>query len=236
MTDDTIFRIYSMTKPVVCVALMTLLEEGRIRLTDPVAAYLPAFGAVQVLAEDGSVAELVRPMKVRDLLTHTSGLTNELQPTPVAGLYREAEIHHDATGSLETMIGVVASMPLAFQPGTRWQYSVGIDVVARLIEVLDWKPLSESLLARVFAPLGMHDTAFALRLRRSIGLPRCTGFRMSLPAACPGEPLVRQSRPVFTSGSTCPTRTRSIPWEVLGGEASGCTRRPATTCDSRRCS
>lgn len=118
MTDDTIFRIYSMTKPIVCVALMTLFEEGRIRLTDPVSAYLPAFAGVEVLAEDGGMADLVRPITVRDLLTHTTGLTNELQPTPVAGLYREAGIHFDSTRSLEAMIDVVAAMPIAFQPGT----------------------------------------------------------------------------------------------------------------------
>lgn len=82
MTQDTIFRIYSMTKPIVCVALMTLFEEGRIRLTDPVSRYLPAFGAIKVMADDGTLAGLTRPVTVRDLLTHTSGLTNETPADP----------------------------------------------------------------------------------------------------------------------------------------------------------
>ena len=81
MTDDTIVRIYSMTKPIACVAVMSLVEEAKLRLTDPVSAYLPAFGSLRVMTDDGALHDLRRPVTVHDLLTHTSGLTNEVQPT-----------------------------------------------------------------------------------------------------------------------------------------------------------
>src|SRR4249919_4335582 len=124
MTDDTIFRIYSMTKPIVSTALMILFEEGRFRLTDPVAKYIPAFGATKVLADDGSLVDPVRPMFVRDLLTHTSGLTYDfMQDSPVGDMYREARLMNDPTRSLESVIAELARLPLAFQPGARWHYS-----------------------------------------------------------------------------------------------------------------
>ena len=177
MTDDTIFRIYSMTKPIVCVAVMALLEEGKIRLTNPVSDYLPAFAAGKVLGDDGILADPVRPVTVRDLLTHTSGLTNELQPNQVAALYREARLHHDATRSLASFVDEAARMPLAFQPGTRWHYGAGIDVAARLVEVIADQPFDQFLNERVLEPLGMTDTGFGVaaakldRLAAMYGLP-----------------------------------------------------------------
>ncbi len=149
MTEDTIFRIYSMTKPIASVALMTLFEEGKIRLTDPVARYLPAFSALKVMGEDGRLVDLISPVTVRDLLTHTSGLTHELQPTPVAAIYREAHLHHDSTRPLTSFVDVLAEMPLAFQPGTRWHYGVGIDVAARIVEVISERPFGRFLDERV---------------------------------------------------------------------------------------
>ncbi|MFN0029055.1 MAG: serine hydrolase domain-containing protein [Acidimicrobiales bacterium] len=178
MTGDTIFRIYSMTKPVVSTALMMLFEEGRFRLTDPVAKYLPAFGAVKVLQEDGSLVEPLRPMQVRDLLTHTSGLTYDfLQDFAVADRYREARLMNDPTRTLGQVITDLAALPLAFQPGSRWHYSVGIDVAAHLIEVIADEPLGAFLQRRMFGPLGMVDTAFGVpadqlgRLSAMYGLP-----------------------------------------------------------------
>ena len=133
MTADTIFRIYSMTKPIVSTALMMLHEEGRFQLEHPVAQYLPAFGSTKVMSDDGALVDQLRPMQIRDLLTHTSGLTYDFMvDNPVAQLYRDARIMHDATRSLEAVIDRLAALPLAFQPGTRWHYSVGIDVAARL--------------------------------------------------------------------------------------------------------
>ncbi len=178
MTPDTIFRVYSMTKPIVSTALMLLFEEGRFRLTDPVAKYIPAFGATKVMAADGSLVDPVRPMLVRDLLTHTSGLTYDfMEDSPVGDLYRDARLMNDPTRSLETLIDDLAALPLAFQPGERWHYSLGIDVAARLVEVIADQPLGPFLEERMFAPLGMTDTAFGVpaakldRVAAMYGLP-----------------------------------------------------------------
>ncbi len=182
MTDDTIFRIYSMTKPVVATALMMLVEERGIRLTDPVAAFIPAFGATQVYDEDGSVVAPVRPMDLRDILTHTSGLTYDfMEGSPADVRYREARIMNDAGRTLEELADAVAGIPLAFQPGTRWHYSVGTDIAARVIEVVSGRPLGEFLRERLFDPLGMVDTGFAVpddqlgRLSAMYGLPDLMG-------------------------------------------------------------
>jgi CubicO group peptidase (beta-lactamase class C family) len=162
MAADTIFRLYSMTKPIVCTALMTFLEEGRIRLVDPVAAYLPAFRGVKVLGADGTLVDPVRPIFVADLMAHTSGLTYHfLEDSPVSRMYKKAKLF-DAKASLREAIDDLAQFPLAFQPGSRWQYSVGIDVAARLVEVISGQPLAEALRGRLFEPLGMIDTAFAV--------------------------------------------------------------------------
>jgi CubicO group peptidase (beta-lactamase class C family) len=177
MASDTIFRIYSMTKPVVAAGVMSLVDDGRLALTDAVARYLPAFGRVRVLAADGALEDVARPITVRDLLTHTCGLTNELQDTPVAARYRQARLHHDASRSLADLIDVVAELPLAFQPGATWHYGMGLDVAARLIEVVADQPLGAFLADRIFGPLGMPDTAFEVpaaerdRLATMYGLP-----------------------------------------------------------------
>jgi CubicO group peptidase (beta-lactamase class C family) len=162
MTTDTIFRLYSMTKPIICTALMTLLEEGRFRLIDPLAKYIPAFGAVKVLDADESLVAPVRPILVRDLMTHMSGLSYHfVEEAGVGKMYTEAKLlgaHH----TLEAAIDDLARFPLAFQPGSRWRYSVGIDVAARVIEVISGRPLGVFLRERLFEPLGMDDTAFGV--------------------------------------------------------------------------
>lgn len=182
MTDDTIFRIYSMTKPIVATALMLLHEEAAFQLEHPLANHLPAFGAVQVLEADGSLAPPARPIEIRDLLTHTSGLTYDfMADNPVAARYRQAAIMHDASRSLEACIDALAELPLAFHPGSRWHYSVGIDVAARLVEVLSGQPLGVFLRDRIFGPLGMDDTGFGVpdasldRLAAMYGLPDLVG-------------------------------------------------------------
>jgi CubicO group peptidase (beta-lactamase class C family) len=162
MTADTIFRLYSMTKPIVCVALMTLLEEGRVRLIDPLAKTIPAFGKVKVLEPDGSLAAPIRPILVRDLMTHMSGLSYHfVEEAGVGKMYLEAKLL-DAQSSLEAAIEDLARFPLAFQPGSRWRYSVGIDVAARVIEVISGRPLGDFLRERLYEPLGMTDTAFGV--------------------------------------------------------------------------
>jgi CubicO group peptidase (beta-lactamase class C family) len=163
MAADTIFRIYSMTKPVVCTAFMTLYEEGRFHLFDPVAKFLPAFGKVKVYAGDGkSLADLVRPILIRDLFTHTAGLTYSfLEDTPVSAMYHEAGLSN-ADRSLQHIIGELARLPLAYQPGSRWHYSMSIDVLGHLVEVISGEPLQDFLRKRIFSPLGMSDTGFSV--------------------------------------------------------------------------
>jgi CubicO group peptidase (beta-lactamase class C family) len=165
LAPDTIYRIYSMTKPIICTAFMTLFEAGRFQLSDPLAKFLPAFGQVRVRTQTAAGAqevELARPITLRDLLTHTAGLTyGFLEASPVAELYRQAGMM-EAGGTLEALISKLARLPLAYQPGTHWHYSVAIDVIAHLIEVISGRPLQEFLRERVFAPLGMVDTAFSV--------------------------------------------------------------------------
>ena len=181
MTANTIFRIYSMTKPIVCVALMTLLEEGRFRLIDPVAKYIPAFGAVKVLEADGSRVPPFRPVMIRDLMTHMSGLSYHfVENSPLRKTYGEAKLL-EAQCSLQAGVEDLATFPLAFQPGSRWRYSVGIDVAARVIEVISGRPLGAFLRERLFEPLGMADTAFGVppekrnRLAAMYGRPDLIG-------------------------------------------------------------
>lgn len=191
MSEDTIFRIYSMTKPVICTALMTLYEEGRFQLIDPVAKFIPAFGAARVLGADGELTDLnpLRPMQVRDLMAHTCGLTYDfLEDSPVGELYRQARLMNDSTRSLEALIGELARLPLAFQPGERWHYGLGIDVAAHLIELISGRPLGAFLKERLFDPLGMTDTAFGVpsaklpRLAAMYGLPDLLGQGMTFSA------------------------------------------------------
>jgi len=182
MSDDTIFRIYSMTKPIICVALMTLYEQGKFHLTDPVAKFIPTFENLKVLAcyETGESKEvdLARPPTVRSLLTHTSGLSYDfLEDSPVAELYRQTGISNNADRTLEELVHELSRMPLAFQPESRWHYSLGIDVAARLIEIISGQPLEQFLKEHIFDPLGMVDTGFSVaaeeqyRIATMYGLP-----------------------------------------------------------------
>ena len=186
LTSDTVFRIYSMTKPIVSTAVMLLHEEGRFQLEQPVAQYLPAFGSTKVLTAEGELVDQARPMQIRDLLTHTSGLTYDfMADNPVAQMYRDARIMNDATRRLDVLVDELATIPLAFQPGTRWHYSVGIDVAARLIELLSGQALGDFLQERIFDPLGMADTGFGVpddqlgRVSAMYGLPDLVGENYS---------------------------------------------------------
>jgi CubicO group peptidase (beta-lactamase class C family) len=163
MQLDTIFRLHSMTKPITCVGLMMLYEKGYFQLFDPVSKFIPAFKNLRVYAgEDESGLKLVgpeRPVTIRDLLTHTSGLTYHfLEYGPVEKMYREA--HVSSQKPLAEFINDLLKLPLAFQPGTRWRYSFSHDVVAYLIEILSGQPLDMYLREALFEPLGMIDTGF----------------------------------------------------------------------------
>jgi CubicO group peptidase (beta-lactamase class C family) len=161
LEPDDIFRIYSMTKPVTSVAVMLLVEEGRLSLDTELAEVLPAFADVQVF-EAGQRRPAARGITIRDLLTHTSGLGyGDIGRTPVDSLYREARLGVWGTaGDLEETVDAIASLPLIFDPGTRWNYSLAVDVLGRVIEVVSGRTLAEFFEERIFDRLGMEDTGF----------------------------------------------------------------------------
>lgn len=165
MTTDAVFRIYSMTKPVVSVAAMMLVEQGRLLLTDPVAKYLPEFANQSVAVERGTAVVLepvAQPATVQDLLRHTTGLTYEfLGSAHVQRLYAKAQIGSRARSNA-TFSETLATMPLFHQPGSQWAYSRATDVLGRLLEVVSGRTLAEHLAQTIFAPLGMKDTAFSV--------------------------------------------------------------------------
>jgi CubicO group peptidase (beta-lactamase class C family) len=163
MAADAIFRIYSMTKPIVSVAAMMMLEEGRLLLGDPLSKYLPDFAAPQVAVAAGDAVSLVpaaREITIQDLLRHTAGLTYEFRGTSsVHQRYVEAQVsRRDQTNADHA--ATLARLPLLHQPGTRWEYGRSTDVLGRLLEVVEGKPLGNILAERIFRPLGMTDTGF----------------------------------------------------------------------------
>ncbi|MEV0907902.1 serine hydrolase domain-containing protein [Streptomyces hokutonensis] len=208
VTPDTLYRIYSMTKPVTAVAALLLMEEGKLSLDDPVADHLPAFADMRVY-DSGSGADLKtrpaeQPMLIRHLMTHTSGLTFAFYHShPVDALYREAGLESSvpAGANLAETIDVYASLPLQFEPGTQWNYSVSSNVLGRVVEVVSGQRLDEFFAERIFRPLGMPDAGFqvpdekAHRLAELYGDAEGGGIEPIL-----GLPL-RGGRPRFLSGS-----------------------------------
>jgi CubicO group peptidase (beta-lactamase class C family) len=173
MREDAIFRIYSMSKPVTSVALMMLVEQGMIGLDDDVATHIPAWKDLGVystgvpsLLTDASpqfvTTPVARPMKVVDLVTHTSGLTyGFMNRTNVDAAYRRVRVaEFNTEGGLDAMIEQLSTLPLEFSPGTAWNYSVSIDVMGYLVQKLSGMRFGEFLRTRLFEPLGMTDTAF----------------------------------------------------------------------------
>ena len=163
MSDDAIFRIYSMTKPIVSVATMMLVEEGRLLITDPVSKFIPAFANTKVGIVNGDkldLAPLKRPITVQDLMRHTSGLTYGFTGTsPVQKLIKAANVVN-ANRSLAENVEAMAALPLMHQPGEVWEYSVSTDVLGRVVEIVEGASLGEVLQNRLFGPLDMVDTAF----------------------------------------------------------------------------
>ena len=164
MEEDAIFRIYSMSKPITGVALMTLYEEGKFRLSDPVQRYIPEFTDLKVAASwggDGPVLEDAdHPMTIRELMSHTAGLAYGIgAPGPTDSLYSARGVL-SRQQTLQDMIDKLGAMPLRHQPGTRWYYSIAVDVQGYLIEVLSGRPFDEFLQERIFDPLRMVDTGF----------------------------------------------------------------------------
>ena len=168
MKADSIFRIYSMTKPIVSVAVMQMVEEGRLQVSDPVSKFLPEIGRMKVAHEktgaDGTRSLLLsdpeRPMTVQDLLRHTSGLIYGGRGSSLVNQAYVAAKIGDRSMTNQEFVAKLSTLPLRFSPGARWEYGVSTDVLGRLVEVIDGKPLGESLSERVFKPLGMVDTQF----------------------------------------------------------------------------
>lgn len=207
IADDTIYRIYSMTKPVTGVAMMMLYEEGLFDLDDPVTKYVPEFEGLRVLDgvnEDGTpnLVDLERPPTMRELMSHTSGFAYGLSGVDAANsAFRDQKILESP--DLQTFIDKVAGVPLLFQPGEAWFYSVGMDIQGHIIEKLSGQSFGEFLQTRMFEPLGMTDTGFYVpdekydRFSEVYGFDPETGAMVPIPF--PGV-MFRKETVAFESG------------------------------------
>ncbi|MCT9082568.1 serine hydrolase domain-containing protein [Streptomyces fulvoviolaceus] len=205
---DTLYRIYSMTKPVTAVAALLLVEEGRLSLDDPVGRHIPAFADPQVYVSGSGADTRTRPaagpLLIRHLMTHTAGLTFAFYHShPVDALYREADLESSVVpgSNLAHTVDVYASLPLQFEPGTQWNYSVASNVLGRVIEVVSGQPLDTFFAERIFGPLGMPDAGFRVADEHAGRLSELYGERDDGGIEpIPGLPL-RGGRPRFLSGS-----------------------------------
>ena len=162
--DDAVYRIYSMTKPITAVLALKLIERGDLHLYDPVSKFIPSFNDLMVLNPDGSMDPLSRPIIIEDLMTHRSGLSYDfLLGCHVAPLYAENNISDDKSRSLEEVCDVLSNLPLAYQPGQKFNYSVSLDVLARIMEIIKEKDFLKILREEIFIPLEMNDTGFGVK-------------------------------------------------------------------------
>ncbi|MBN2006893.1 MAG: beta-lactamase family protein [Anaerolineae bacterium] len=247
MQFDTIFRIASMTKPVTAVAIMMLYEEGYFTLNTPVFEFIPGFKDLKVFVRetpDGvELADLVRPVTFRHLFTHTAGLSYGWNPDdPVDRLYqkqREEAGTPEEQSTVKDMVEGLTRLPLAFQPGTKWRYSLAIDVLGHIIEIISGKPLDEFFKERLFGPLGMVDTDFWLPREKAGRLAALYGHSndspdlklLEAPADSP-----RFDKPAFLSGgggllSTVADYARFLQMLTNGGELNGARLLSPTTVD-----
>ena len=227
---DSIFRIYSMTKPVTGVAMMMLYEEGKWRLDDPVARYIPEFARLKVYAgknDDGSpkLEDAKRSMTMRELMTHTGGLGYVLNANnPVDKMIIDANVLN-ARAPLQDMITGLAKIPLLAQPGTRWSYSIGVDVQGYLVEKFSGQSFADFLRTRIFEPLGMKDTAFYVpkdKLSRFAQVHTGAGANLAVDENRPDATMV----PVGASGggglfSTAADYVRFCEMLLQGGQFNG---------------
>ena len=232
---NSIFRIYSMTKPVVGIAMMMLHEEGKWQLNDPVSKYIPAFGGLKVYTgqdADGKMqvedVERGKRITMRDLMKHTAGLGYVLNPRhPVNAAFLENQVL-DPNASLQTMIDKMVTIPLLAQPQTMWSYSAGVDVQGYLVEQLSGQPLGEFLEERIFAPLGMVDTAFYVAPDKShrVAAYHSASREGGLTVSYTGRGAIRSSAPAGPSGGgglygTAPDYLRFAQMLLNGGELNG---------------
>ena len=163
LKPDQIYRIYSMTKPIVSVAAIRIIEANKLSLYSNIQDFIPSFKYLKILKPNGELERLKRPINIADLLTHTSGLSyNFNMGCSVAQFYQEKNILNDPNISLEELVEQIATLPLAFQPGERWRYSVATDVIGRVLEVIEKKRLNDILDEQLLGPLEMKDTAFGV--------------------------------------------------------------------------
>ena len=182
LREDAIFRIASMTKPITSVAFMQLVEEGRIALSDPVHRIIPEWKDLGVFVSGGGAQPFVtrpttQPMRMIDLLRHTSGLTYGFQErTPIDAAYRARKLEAFAGPDLEEFIKILAQIPLQFDPGTAWNYSISTDILGAILQRMDDKPLDQVIADRITKPLGMVDTHFQIPEDKLDRVPDCYVF------------------------------------------------------------
>ena len=227
LRDDGIFRIYSMTKPVVSVAIMMLVEEGRLFIADPLAKFIPEFADVQVGVERNGKLELVppeRPITIQDLLRHTSGLTYAFTGTSaVQRLYGEALLRSPGIDGAAFVVAL-AKLPLINQPGASWDYSHSTDVVGRVVEIVAGQTLGAFLQERIFGPLAMNDTGFFAPAEKHERLAE--GFPIDPDTGAPVKLTDPRVAPKFESGggglvSTIEDYARFVQMLSLGGALNG---------------
>jgi CubicO group peptidase (beta-lactamase class C family) len=182
VAEDAIYRIASMTKPITSVAFMQLVEQGKVALTDPVAKYIPEFAKLGVFVAGGGNVPFVSrppatPMRVVDLLRHTSGLTYSFQErSNIDAAYRKTDVESWTKSTSQSFIETLAQIPLEFDPGTQWNYSVSTDVLGILIERISEQSLADYFAEHIFAPLGMEDTGFQVAADKAARIPQCFAF------------------------------------------------------------
>lgn len=233
VTEDTIWRIYSMTKPITSVALMQLYEQGAFLLTDPVDRFIPSWKDLKVgIVKDGALVDTVepdRPISVRDALMHMTGLPSFFASNNPIDAALGAQRRQEGSGAtLESVCELLSHHPLKFQPGTRWNYGLSTDICARLVEILSGQPFDEYLEAEIFGPLGMVDTGFSVP-DASLGRFAANYNRRAGEAPALGddpETSGYRRQPSYLSGagglvSTTPDYLRFCRMLVGGGELDG---------------
>jgi CubicO group peptidase (beta-lactamase class C family) len=234
LREDAIFRIASMTKPITSIAFMQLVEQGKIALSDPVAKILPEFKDIGVFVSGGRSTPFVTraptsPMRMVDLLHHTSGLTYSFQNrTNVDAAYMKAGFERFDGGTLEEFVGKVAGMPLEFDPGSAWNYSVSTDIVGAIIQRVSGQSLDAYFAEHILGPLGMVDTHFQVPVEKLARVPDCYVWdpveRMKM--YDPGATSAWANPPKFLSGgggmvSTLADYHRFARMLLNGGELDG---------------
>lgn len=217
VAKDTIFRIASMTKPIVGVAMMMLWEQGKWSLDDPVAKHIPEFAGLKVATPNGEVPQ-TRPMTMRQLMSHSAGFD-------VSGGYSKMNIT-DRSQPLQAMIDKLAKLPLPVQPGTDWRYGPSVDIQGYVVEKLSGQPLDVFLKTKIFDPLGMKDTGFSVETSKANRVTKMFTYgddKRIISAPNQSDPT---RKPVFLSGSggllsTTPDYLRFAQMMLNGGEANG---------------